>query len=52
MTKRELAEYLRCGISKINRLMKKISEEKVPFEMFGDTPRYRKTDIDAWLKKN
>jgi excisionase family DNA binding protein len=48
MTKQELAVYLRCDISKINRLMKK----DLPFFMFGETPRFRKSDIDNWLKKN
>jgi excisionase family DNA binding protein len=46
MTKHELAEYLRCDVSKVNRYMK----EGLPFEMFGSHPRFRKSDIDAWLK--
>lgn len=47
MTKKELAEYLRCDVSKINRLMK----EGLPFVRFGDTPRFYKSDIDTWLKR-
>lgn len=46
MTKGELAEYLRCDVSKINRYMKL----GLPFESFGGHPRYRKSDIDRWLK--
>lgn len=46
MIKTELAEYLRCDVSKINRYMKK----GLPFEKFGDHPRFRKSSIDAWLK--
>ena len=45
MTKAELADYLRCDISKINRYMKK----GMPHLPFGSTPRFRKTDIDRWL---
>ena len=45
MNKREIAEYLRCAISKIDRSMKK----GMPHFMFGDTPRFRKSDIDSWL---
>lgn len=47
MTKQDLSVYLRCNVSKINRLMK----TGLPFVMFGDTPRFRKGDIDGWLKK-
>lgn len=46
MTRAELAEYLRCDVSKINRYMK----DGLPVEYFGSTPRYRKADIDRWLK--
>lgn len=48
MTKTELADYLRCDVSKINRYMTK----DLPFEYFGDHPRFRKSDIDFWLKSN
>ncbi len=47
MTKRELAKYLRCSEQKINRLMK----SGLPCERFGDSPRYRKTDIDRYLRE-
>jgi excisionase family DNA binding protein len=47
MTKNELADYLRCDVSKINRLMK----NGLPFEKFGSSPRFRKASIDAWLQK-
>jgi excisionase family DNA binding protein len=46
MTKKELADYLRCDVSKINRLMK----DGLPFVKFGDAPRFYKSDIDNWLK--
>ena len=42
LTKSELAEYLRCDVSKINRL-------RPPSIKFGSHPRYRKSDIDRWL---
>jgi excisionase family DNA binding protein len=46
MTKAELADYLRCSVSKVNSYMGK----GLPFFMFGEHPRYRKSDIDRWLK--
>lgn len=46
MTKAELADYLRCDISKVNRFMKK----GLPFIVFGTTPRFRKSAIDEWLE--
>jgi len=48
MTKNELAEYLRCDVSKINRYM----SLGLPYEQFGGHPRFRKFDIDIWLKSN
>ncbi len=48
MTKGELAEYLRCDVSKINRKMK----EGLPYIVFGNHPRYRKSDIDYWLEQS
>lgn len=47
MTKTELAEYLKCSVSKINDQMKK----GLPTEYFGDVPRFRKSKIDEWLAK-
>ncbi len=44
MTKAELADYLRCDVSKINRLM-----GSMPHLSFGSTPRFRKSAIDEWL---
>lgn len=46
MTKAELAEYLRCDVSKVNRYMRK----GLPFEPFGSSPRFRKVNIDKWLQ--
>lgn len=46
MTKDRLAIYLECHVSSINRFMK----NGLPFEMLGDHPRFRKVDIDNWLK--
>lgn len=46
LTKTELAKYLRCDVSKINRLMK----DGLPHFPFGGHPRYRKSDIDRWLQ--
>lgn len=48
MTKAELADYLRCNISKINRYMAK----GLPFEQFGANPLFRKSAIDEWLKNS
>jgi excisionase family DNA binding protein len=45
MTKSEVADYLRCDISKINRLMRK----GLPSTPFGSVPRFYKSDIDHWL---
>ncbi len=45
MTKTELADYLRCDVSKINRYMK----QGLPHEPFGSAPRFRKSNIDRWL---
>lgn len=47
MTKSELAEYLRCDVSKINRYM----GHGLPIEQFGKSPLFRKSDIDLWLKR-
>ncbi len=46
MTKAELAGYLRCDVSKIDRYMKK----GLPFVSFGSHPRFHKIDIDRWLR--
>lgn len=48
MTKDELAIYLRCDVSKINRYMK----QGLPFEQFGKHPRFYKVDIDTWLRSS
>lgn len=48
MTKTELADYLRCSVSKVNSYMGK----GLPFFMFGEHPRYRKSEIDRWLSVN
>lgn len=45
MTKKECAYYLRCDTAKIDRLRK----EGLPFIKFGEHPRFRKSDINAWL---
>lgn len=47
MTKAELAKYLRCDVSKINRYMTK----GLPFFYFGDHPRFRKSEIDEYFQK-
>jgi len=47
MTKAELAGYLRCNISKIDRLMK----VDLPYIIFGAQPRFRKSAIDEWLAR-
>lgn len=46
MTKDRLAVYLECHVSSINRFMK----AGMPYEMLGEHPRFRKADIDDWLK--
>ena len=47
MTKMELADYLRCDISKISRYMKK----GLPFVRFGSEPRFYRRKIDEWLEE-
>jgi len=46
MTKAELADYLRCSVSKVNAYMGK----GLPSEQFGEHPRFRKSDVDRWLR--
>lgn len=46
MDKKQLAQYLNCGQSKIYYYMKR----DLPYEMFGDHPRFRKSSIDSWLQ--
>lgn len=46
MTKAEVAKYLRCDVSKINRFMR----TGMPHFTFGSTPRFRKAEIDRWLE--
>jgi hypothetical protein len=48
MTKDQVATYLHCHPVSINRFM----DRGLPYEQFGDLPRFRKTDIDRWLKSN
>jgi excisionase family DNA binding protein len=47
MTKAELADYLRCSVSKVNAYMR----EGLPFVTFGEHPRFRKSEIDRWLDR-
>jgi len=47
MTRSQLAQYLTRHPSSINRYM----NEGMPYEMCGDDPRFRKTDIDHWLRR-
>ena len=46
MDKKDLCKYLKCNVSKINRLMSK----GMPHHTFGDHPRFYKSEIDKWLK--
>jgi hypothetical protein len=46
MNKVQLTKYLDCHVSSINRFMK----GGMPYEMLGEHPRFRKADIDTWLK--
>jgi excisionase family DNA binding protein len=49
MTKRELSKYLKWSPSKIERKM----SEGLPFTGGkGEHPRFRKSDVDAWLASN
>lgn len=48
MTKDQLAGYWQCSISHVNRQMK----SGLPVEYVGESPRFRKTHIDAWLRSN
>lgn len=47
MTKADLANYLRCHISKIDRMMR---YENLPSISFGSHPRFRRSEIDKWLE--
>ena len=48
MNRQQLAEYLGIDGSTVNRFMNK----GMPVERLGTTPRFRKADIDRWLKSN
>lgn len=47
MTKTEVADYLKCDVSKVNRYMSK----GLPFKKFGANPLFKKQAIDDWLEK-
>jgi excisionase family DNA binding protein len=48
MTRAELADYLRCDVSKINRYMAR-KVDPLPFIQFGGRPRFRRSAVDKWL---
>jgi excisionase family DNA binding protein len=49
MTKRELAKYLKWSPSKIERKM----AEGMPYiGGKGEHPRFRRSEVDAWLSSN
>ena len=48
MTKSELANYLRCSVASISRFLK----QGIPVEYVGESPRFRKVNIDKWLSLN
>lgn len=49
MTIEELAAYLDIAES---TLYKKVSTREIPFAKFGNTLRFTKVSIDAWLARN
>lgn len=51
MSVRELADYLRLDKQTIYRKMGKNELPPIPFLKIGTSYRFRKEDIDAWLKR-
>jgi len=51
MNKIQIAEYLVCHVSKIDRYMRRSQIDPLPFDKFGDTPLFRKGAVDEWLKR-
>jgi excisionase family DNA binding protein len=47
MTAEQLASYAQVDFQTIRN---KTSKKEIPFEKFGSSVRYRKEDIDAWMK--
>lgn len=50
LTTRDLAEYLRCSVSKIKELRK--ARLLPPAIMIGGTPTWRADEVDAFLDAN
>jgi excisionase family DNA binding protein len=49
MTERELAEYCRVSIATVRRW--RAEGTGPPVEWAGTRPRYRRSEVDAWLKR-
>jgi excisionase family DNA binding protein len=47
MTAEQLALYAQVDVQIIRN---KTSKKEIPFEKFGSSVRYRKEDVDAWMK--
>ena len=47
MTAREVADYLQCSLSTVRRL---VVRGQVPHFRLGKLVRFRRGDVDAWLR--
>jgi excisionase family DNA binding protein len=47
MTAREVADYLQCSLSTVRRM---VLRAKIPHFRLGKLIRFRRGDIDAWLR--
>lgn len=47
MTANEVADYLQCSLSTVRRL---VMRGKIPHFRLGKLVRFRRVEIDAWLK--
>lgn len=47
MTARDVAEYLQCSLSTVRRM---VMRGKIPHFRLGKLVRFRRGDVDAWLR--
>jgi hypothetical protein len=50
MTQKEAAAYLKCCWQSLRNY--RLAGQGPPYSRVGKSPRYRKTDLDAWLEKS
>ena len=48
MTAREVADYLQCSLSTVRRM---VGRGGIPHFRLGKLVRFRRTDVDAWLRR-